>query len=540
MTRVLAAVALALVALGIGLRFTNLDRKVFWKDETHTALWISGYDREAFYHEARARRGWFSVGDIERYRRVNPEGGVGATILYLAKNVPQHTPLFGVEARLYAERFGDSIAALRALPAIQSLFGFAAVFWLCRELFRSRAVAWVTLGLLAVSPYHLVFAQEARPYAQWTVTTILASAALLRALRVGTWRAWGLYALAAALGLYSFLLFASVLAGHALYVLAVEGLRPARAVLRFAAAAALAVAAFSPWLLLVLERAEVVRRTTMHTTGSLEGETSWLSRVLRMAGPAFVDFGDRPVWLGALVAALVIAALIALVRATPRRTWALVLALLLPLPLAFGALDLVQGGKRLLIARYHVPAYLAAVLAVGWLVGRELDDEPSEDGAAAPRAPWRPRAAAALGAALATAGVASGVTFVRADTWWTKHAPFGPELAAVVNREPMPLIVSGSLDLSMVVTLSYYLRPDTTFCFMARDGLGEESVRRIDGRGAAFVLTPPPGFTTWAERRGYAVAEVAPDAYRIARPHATTLPGAGRPAPGAAAPGGQR
>lgn len=42
------------------------------------------------------------------------------------------------------------------------------------------------MALIAVSPFHVLYAQEAREYSLWTVTILLSSAALLRAMRVKT------------------------------------------------------------------------------------------------------------------------------------------------------------------------------------------------------------------------------------------------------------------------------------------------------------------------------------------------------------------
>src|SRR6478672_10132474 len=40
-----------LLVLGIYFRFVNLDRKVYWLDETHTSLRISGYTEPEFIQE---------------------------------------------------------------------------------------------------------------------------------------------------------------------------------------------------------------------------------------------------------------------------------------------------------------------------------------------------------------------------------------------------------------------------------------------------------------------------------------------------------
>ncbi|MEG3987264.1 hypothetical protein QUA13_08880 [Microcoleus sp. S28C3] len=45
---------------------------------------------------------------------------------------------------------------------------------------------WIAVGLLAVSPLHVLYAQEARPYCLWPALILISCASLLRAMRLET------------------------------------------------------------------------------------------------------------------------------------------------------------------------------------------------------------------------------------------------------------------------------------------------------------------------------------------------------------------
>ncbi len=69
---------------------------------------------------------------------------------------------------------------MRSLPAIISLLAFPCIHWLCLELFEESITGSVAIAVIAVSPFHLAYAQEARQYSLWVLITLLSSEALLR------------------------------------------------------------------------------------------------------------------------------------------------------------------------------------------------------------------------------------------------------------------------------------------------------------------------------------------------------------------------
>jgi uncharacterized membrane protein len=480
LNRHLAIVALLLVSVGAYFRLAHLDRKVFWRDETHTALWISGLSRSDFAREAEAKV-LLGPEDLKKYRSVNPGTGVRDTIRYLATVVPHHTPLYGVLARLWAGVFGDSVAAMRALPALLSLLGFPLIYWLARELFESAAGAWIALGLFAVSPFHVLYAQEARPYSLWIVATLLSGASLLRAMRLRTRTSFALYGVTTAVGLYSFLLFGFVLVGHGLYVLAVEGLRPTRAAVACAAAALGGLLVFTPWLAVIAWNLDAALWRT-RWLGEPAEPVYWLGAAAYAASVAFVDFGEglAVVSHGLTVVpalALIAWALVLLCRGTPRRVWAFVVAMIAPLASTLLLMDLALGGRRSGVARYLAPAHLGYVLAVAGALAMKIET-----------GNLRRRLGFGFGAlVLVASGIASCALSSRAETWWNKGRTTPDRaMARIIARTARPLLVADVRQMGDVISLSYDLGDAVRVLFAGDRGLPGLP----DGFTEVFTLRP--------------------------------------------------
>lgn len=179
--RPVVAALLAAVLAGAALRVVALDRSSFWLDESYgvdvarqpVATLLSGH-----------------VGDA-------------------------HTPpLYYVLLHLWMQ-WGDSDAWLRGLSALISIVVLAlAAWWLARHFGAGKAVLGTIV--LAVSPYQVYFAQEARMY---SLATLLALAVFMLEERAARDRGplvqLGLVAVGAA-GLYTHYYLAFVLGGSAL------------------------------------------------------------------------------------------------------------------------------------------------------------------------------------------------------------------------------------------------------------------------------------------------------------------------------------
>src|SRR4028119_73728 len=284
---------IAVLVIGIFFRFANLDRKFYWLDETYTSLRVSGYTEAEIIKQISYQK-ITSPSDLQKYQQINSEKTLSDTVNSLATEDPQHPPLYYVLARQWAQWFGSSVAAMRSLAAVISLLVFPAIYWLAWELFESSAVAWMAIAIFAISPYHIMCAQEARQYSLWTLTTILSSAALLRAMRPDANQnplalvfSWALYAGTATLGLYTHLLFACVAAAHAIYVAVIANWRDVKTFITYYVAGLIALTCFMPTLVNTVENLNLIRRTTVWSE-----QTNLLRLVTRWVGSVTIAFFD--------------------------------------------------------------------------------------------------------------------------------------------------------------------------------------------------------------------------------------------------------
>jgi uncharacterized membrane protein len=66
--------------------------------------------------------------------------------------------------------------------------------------------AWLAVAIIAISPFQIVYAQEARPYSLFVMLILLSSAVLLGGMRLKTNSSWAIYAVTLVVGFYSHLL----------------------------------------------------------------------------------------------------------------------------------------------------------------------------------------------------------------------------------------------------------------------------------------------------------------------------------------------
>jgi uncharacterized membrane protein len=456
---------IAVVALGVGLRFNNLGGKPYWFDEVVTSLRVSGLWEEDVYQELGRSPQLFKAGDFQRYQSPQPGTTWRRVVSGLAREEPQHLPLYYVLSRFWAEAFGGSPVVLRSLSALLSVLGFPCAFWLGKELFGSYWVAWIALALFASSPFEVLQAQTAREYGFWVTVTLLSSAALLRALRKRTTGAWLVYALSTALAMQTFLFTALIVAGQAKYVFSSgrvwraherQGAPFGTTVVPFLAAAASALLTIVPWLL------------GIESPDQVEGTTSW-SEVPRSVGAMlkayaagllrlFFDInsqstaGRTELVLAALLTLLVAALFCAGVREIWRRRkdehGALALLLIAGNALPLGLHDFLLGGQLSAAPRLLAPAYAA----VHFVVARAL---------ASPERGGRRLAAAAVLIVLFPLGIFSNLVSTRAEAWWNKDPNnVNVNVARVLRSAERPLLVSDGWPEDMF-SLAYWLDPAT-------------------------------------------------------------------------------
>jgi uncharacterized membrane protein len=461
-------ISLGAIALGLLLRFAHLDRKVYWHDEVFTSLRVAGYLGPAVAEQVRDRPD-LTATDLLRYQDFPPAPSLKNTWTSLADH-PEHPPLYYLLAHGWGRLFGASVAGYRAIAAIFGAIALGAMFWLGRQLFPGEAaIAWIATALLALSPVQIIYSQEAREYSLWAVGLLLAHGALVRALvRARPWD-WVAYGLALALAWYGSLMTVLLGLSHLVFMLLSQQRR--RLWLDFVAAHSLALVLFVPWIWVLLRQEQRLQAVTAWTT--LPSPPGVLERLWGLHYSATVVDFNLPLFHGFSVVgpALVLALLaIALGYLGRRRPVALFLAcgLLVP-PLALIGADLARQGQMSGTTRYFFPSLVLVPLVIAPLIDHWLKAE---------KWSWRYLGALLLGLLLGL-GLASGLTYSRADTWWNKGiSSSNRAIAAYLNQQPTPLVVLESTDrtLGEAISLSRYLKADTPLWLMPGNTLPPATV----------------------------------------------------------------
>lgn len=458
------------LVIGIILRFENLEKKVYWHDETFTSLRVSGYTRAEVIQQVFNGRE-IGIKDLQKYQHINHEKNLIDTVKGLAAEEPQLPPIYFLIVRFWVQWFGDSVAVTRSLSALFSLLVFPCMYWLCLELFESSLVGWVAIALLAVSPFQIQYAQDARPYMLWAVTILLSSVALMRALRLKTKFDWGIYAATVAFGLYTHLLFSVVALGHGIYIGATEGIQRNQTFRKYTIAVLAGLSAFGPWLLLILINLQpAVGSTRWSATkiSPLEWVQKWLNNlsylfVDRNSSQGIVNFNflnslPNLSWffLAGSLAILIGYSLYFTFSKTPKRVSLFVLTLTGVLALILVLPDLFLGGQRSTITRYLVPCWLGVQLAVAYFLATQITTTASI---------WKQKLWQLVIILLLLSGAFSCASSASAEVWWNSFNSYDtpyPSEVSIINQEVTPLVISDGNrpnSVGKLLSLSHILKP---------------------------------------------------------------------------------
>lgn len=413
------AVAVVAVALGLYFRFTGLDGKYFWLDETHSASAAAGYSVEELgeLFDGKPRR----LVDLQRHLHVRSNDSdagrpLSATINSL-RQLPENAPLYFLMLRIWAEAFGDSPAALRSFSAMLAIVGGLLLMLLCRELNFNRAAVACAVCWWSLSPFLVLYSQEARTYALAAVWIIAANALLLRALRCDMRRYWLGYALVAAAGLYTHMFMGLLLVAHTLFVATFGFVQSSaderrRSFVRFTTAGFSIIVAFLPWLTVVLRYKE---RGFLAKFLGTDVEVQYLVQSwLEGFAALFVDFGLHGSTT-ARAANVVISLLIVggiswsswyVSRHAPTRTMLFLLTTGTVPPLILIGYDLAFGGQRSETVRFWIFGLTSIGLTFSYAIAKSC-----EAGS---------RWAAIFGVVLLAAAAGSCARSAAELTWWNK------------------------------------------------------------------------------------------------------------------------
>jgi len=483
------------IAIGVFFRFDRLNGKLYTNDEATTSVHVSGHT-VADYEAATAAGSIARVGDILRFQHVDRNTSLRDVVAGLAVEDAQHPPLFYVLERGWQTIFGNSIAARRALPA---LFGALAI--LCAYLFGVALMgrgpfAAVLAALVAVSPFHILYAQQAREYSLWTCVIFLSGAALLRALAAPSALRWAGYALSLAVGLYTDVVFVYTLAAHAIFVVLAYRRELRRELIPFALAVGAALVAFMPWIAaLVLGRAAITNNNYLGMPLALKlFALKWIFN----AGAVFFDLDYE--WHAAAVLlvpifGVTVAGAFLLVRqSADRRAWLFVAVLGATTAMAFLLPDVLRHESRSTASRYLIPTWLACECAAAYAIVCWTRS---------PRRRVRGAGALALGG-FVVVGLASASVAAQREYWWGDAgiAPIGPITRAIGAARPPVTVVfvsdQGAWDFGPVL-LAASVDPSVRLAYLRAD----ESLTKPRMPGSVFVLDPTAASLARFKRSGW-------------------------------------
>jgi mannosyltransferase len=218
---------LCILLAAFGLRLYSLDAESLWIDEGYTI--------------SLARHSPFEI----------VEGAAA----------DQHPPLYYLVLHLWLKG-GVSVFYARFPSALLGLVSVALIGWLGRDL-GGKKLGLIAAGILALSPYHIWYSQEARMYVLLCALGIV-SAGLAWTLVQGEGRRrhWLLYLASSSLALYThYFAFFLLLFENLVAVLWVWRVRTVRRWLTWLAGQAILVLVFAPWLPTAIYQARFHRMT---------------------------------------------------------------------------------------------------------------------------------------------------------------------------------------------------------------------------------------------------------------------------------------
>lgn len=186
---------LAILLLGLGLRFWHLDSKPLWLDEVLSALFTMGRSYQDIPREQ-----FFPLTALDQLFTLQPR----ITCPQIAQTIATesvHPPLFFCFMHrwlnLLQPNADNWVWAIRSLPALLGVGAIGASYYLNRVAF-SKSAGLASAALMAVSPFAVYLSQEARHYTLPMLLITLALAGLVQmqqdltrqAFRPGVWLGW--------------------------------------------------------------------------------------------------------------------------------------------------------------------------------------------------------------------------------------------------------------------------------------------------------------------------------------------------------------
>jgi uncharacterized membrane protein len=478
-----------LIGLGILFRCANLNQKVFGVDEVATALQIAGWTKQQLAPQLTEGH-LLTPAQLLQFQQLSSEKPLWDMIPALLQR-PEYPPLYFVLTRFWTEIFGTSAIALRSFSVIFSLLACRYAFALCVALFESARIGWLAVGLLAISPVFIDYAQQAQPSSLWLFLSLWSGTALLQALWLNTPKTWMIYTVSLALNLYTSLLTLPVLLGQIIYVLFRQKRMWTQGTQHFFRSAGYGSLAFLPWLGVMVYNGQLLQENISW----MQEPIDFMSRIGRGFYTLVVVCFNVPIapvlsiWflgqvvISLLVVSVLIFSLIHLYQRSPLRIWLFVVTLTACMPLILVLGDVLIGGQHSAISPYFLPTQVGMLLSAAHLLTRKWFSSQSTTTAQL----WRWVVIALIGVGF----VSSASNMGKPSAYLQTRNAHNLEIATIVNQADAPLLIAERywdwiLDL---MSLSHNLDPNVVLQILPSDLILSD----IEFcQQPTFVLNPSP------------------------------------------------
>lgn len=463
-----------LISLGIFFRFYHIDRKVYWHDEVYTSIRTAGYNGEEIVEQSFNGK-IINPQQLLKYQVLSSEKTWKDTLDKLIEH-PEHPPLYYLLSRAWQELFGSSIAATRSLSVVFSLLLFPAVYWLCHELFDSPKVGWWAIGLIAIAPVHVLYAQEAREYSLLVLTSAISIAALIGAVKRNNWQWWLIYAVSLAANFYVSLIAAYIAIAQAIYIFILEGFRFTKVTINFIFSGVFAVILFTPWLWVIQKNYYLLEDKTKWTNMTqpfIELFHAWERHLCSI----FIDLHPN---VNGYIASRIFGFLVIFILICYRavyvdhksKTWLLLITMTV-IPAALIMIpDLVEGGIKSIMTRYFLPSILMIQVVVAYWLAQITT--------------WQDLKRSISISLIILFGIISCSVSAQETTWWNKIVGYhNAEIAKVIDSYSQPLVVINDYDINVgnTISLTYLLKENANFILFK-----DQDVPLVNGQDFSDVL----------------------------------------------------
>ena len=459
------------ILLGTFFRLNHIDSKIYWLDESFTALSLSANSRSDLKQELITGK-VVKKETIDRFQFPSPATNYQGTINGLIEDEPQHTPGYFLAARIWLQAFGNSIFQVRFFSALVGILSLPLMYLLVMELFEQPIVASLATTFFAVSPFHVLYSQEARPFSLWTLITIVSCLALLKAQKKQSIISWLLYGFSMVISCYTFLFSLLTFFAHFIYVIFSEKFKFNKNTFGFVLAGIVTVTGFFPWILVLLKHPPS-NYTSFPANSFLKYPKAWV----RNLSLSFVDFNINTnsnkvifslylIYILLIFAILTYAYFFLTTNSKKKPLWFLASLLVAP-ALILLLRDFGKGGQMTMRANYLIPSLLSLQIMVAYLFGNKLVEEKGKL-----RSVWK-----SLISLFLLVAITSSTTMTFSNTWWIKDQEnIHHQLADIINQVEQPLIVSDVLtddEFIRPISLSHYTKENTKFAFFFEPQEGE-------------------------------------------------------------------